>query len=138
MDKLEAARLSLTPMRKVGSNSAFGARCWRPMEFQYVTLGFPRDGLLFIALIVPLIFSFRRIHFLVSVLLSFSSCSFDILFFCSQRFCRRVVLPTDSLHSPILAASSLDTVIPLCEKAKIIAEKALKVNPTAQTKNHHR
>jgi serine phosphatase RsbU (regulator of sigma subunit)/tetratricopeptide (TPR) repeat protein len=36
--------------------------------------------------------------------------------------------------SEILAASSLDTVIPLCEKAKIIAEKALKANPAAQTK----
>jgi len=36
--------------------------------------------------------------------------------------------------SEILGASSLDTVIPLCEQAKIIAEKALKVNPTAPTK----
>jgi tetratricopeptide (TPR) repeat protein len=36
--------------------------------------------------------------------------------------------------SDILYVSSLDTIIPLCEKAKIIAEKALKANPAGQTK----
>jgi hypothetical protein len=68
MDKLEAARLSLTPMRKAGSNSAFGARCWRPMEFQYVTLGFSCDVVSFAALILPLIASLRRICFFISAL----------------------------------------------------------------------
>jgi serine phosphatase RsbU (regulator of sigma subunit) len=36
--------------------------------------------------------------------------------------------------SEILYVSNIDTIIPLCEKAKIIAEKALKGNPSAQTK----
>tara|TARA_B110000091_G_C13425197_1_gene313706 strand:+ start:232 stop:510 length:279 start_codon:yes stop_codon:yes gene_type:complete len=36
--------------------------------------------------------------------------------------------------SEILYISNIDTVIPLCEKVKIIAEKALKANPTAPTK----
>jgi two-component sensor histidine kinase len=36
--------------------------------------------------------------------------------------------------SEILYVSNLDTIIPLCEKAKIISEKALKATPSAQTK----
>jgi hypothetical protein len=95
MDKLEAARLSLTPMRKAGLDSAFGARFWRPMEFQYVTLGFSCDGLLFISLIVPLISSLRRICFFISVL--FILLKLPLLHF--------VTFPTDAKLTDIASKS---------------------------------